>query len=252
MTTSERRLKIYNMLLEKEIVDVSELSQYFDVSPMTIRRDLAVYERQGILTTTYGGAYLNRDIASAVDFSAPSDIDDGMRKIGLTAAHLLKNGDNVFIDAGRTTLGIVYGIRNLRLRVVTNSLIAANILRTFSKIELMMLPGAYNEGLSGFLSSSTISHVRKFSFDAALLSGCCLNASFGFTTENETDAHLKATAIDCAKKSIALVHGGDIDRAAFAQVASLRKLDHTVTDKSAPESVVSELEKRGCHILYGE
>ena len=44
MNSSERRLKIYNILMENETVDVSELSAHFDVSPMTIRRDLAIYE----------------------------------------------------------------------------------------------------------------------------------------------------------------------------------------------------------------
>ena len=53
-----RRQKILHILEENGEVSVNELAQAFSVSPMTIRRDLHFFARQGILETHYGGAHL--------------------------------------------------------------------------------------------------------------------------------------------------------------------------------------------------
>lgn len=253
MNSSERRLKIYNILMENETVDVSELSSHFDVSPMTIRRDLAIYEKQGILTTTYGGAYLNRDILSGTEVSPDaSQLDDNTRKIGIAAGRLLKSGDSVFLDSGDMTTGIVYGIKNLRLTIMTNSLAAANILRTFPKVELILAPGSYNEDICGFIGSSTIAFIRKYNFDVALLNGEKLDTAYGLTVRDETSAHLKATAIDCAKRSIVMIRSDDIDDSAFAQVATLRKINHIVTDRGLSDDVKGALEQRGPQVILAD
>lgn len=253
MNSSERRLKIYNILMENKTVDVSELSAHFDVSPMTIRRDLAIYEKQGILTTTYGGAYLNRDIPSGINISPDgSQFDDNARKIGIAAGKLLKSGDSVFLDSGDMTTGIVHGIKNLRLTVMTNSLAAANILRTFSKVELLMAPGTYQEDICGFSGSSTIAFIRKYNFDVAVINGEKLDTAYGLTVKNETSAHLKATALDCAKRNIVMIKSDDIDDSAFAQVTALRKINHIVTDRGLSDDVKGALEQRGPQVILAD
>ena len=60
MNAAERRMEIFRLLQENQSVEVIELAARFDVTPMTIRRDLAVFEKQGLITTNYGGAYLNK------------------------------------------------------------------------------------------------------------------------------------------------------------------------------------------------
>lgn len=250
MNSSARRLKIYDMLLENETVDVSELSKLFGVSPMTIRRDLAIYEKQGMITTTYGGAYLNTFPEADNDIpSAAIQLDDATRRIGTATARLLNNGDTVFINGGDTTLGLVYGIRNLKLRVVTNSITAANILRTFPKIELIMAPGTYHDDYQSFLSSSTIAFIRQFNFDAAVICTEYIDYIAGLTSDHETDVHLKATAMDNAKRNIVLIRSENIGQVAFAQVTSLRKIDYMVTDNAVSEDLKKTFEQRGVKVV---
>lgn len=57
-TTSERRQRILQILMERGNVQVSDLSPSFNVSTVTIRNDLSFFEDQGLVTRTYGGAYL--------------------------------------------------------------------------------------------------------------------------------------------------------------------------------------------------
>ena len=56
MGTSSRRMDIFNLLQKNKAVEVSELARLFNVSTMTIRRDLEMLEKQGLVTKNYGGA----------------------------------------------------------------------------------------------------------------------------------------------------------------------------------------------------
>ena len=64
MTSTQRRMQIFEIMQAEKTVEVNELAKKFDVSAMTIRRDLALFERQGLVTTNYGGAYINQGTAT--------------------------------------------------------------------------------------------------------------------------------------------------------------------------------------------
>ena len=45
MTSTQRRMQIFEIMQAEKTVEVNELAKKFDVSAMTIRRDLALFER---------------------------------------------------------------------------------------------------------------------------------------------------------------------------------------------------------------
>ena len=57
---NERQMKIITTLNESGFVKVVNLCQQFDVSPVTIRKDLNFLEKKGLLFRTHGGAANNR------------------------------------------------------------------------------------------------------------------------------------------------------------------------------------------------
>ena len=56
MLAEERRIRILQMLEEKNAVQLGELATLFRVSTETVRRDLLALEKQGRLQRTHGGA----------------------------------------------------------------------------------------------------------------------------------------------------------------------------------------------------
>jgi DeoR/GlpR family transcriptional regulator of sugar metabolism len=54
--TEERREQIIALLHQRQRITVCELCQYFSVSQVTIRKDLAWIERNGKILRTHGGA----------------------------------------------------------------------------------------------------------------------------------------------------------------------------------------------------
>ena len=61
MLAAERRNLILEKLQEEKRVVVSQLSEQFDVSEETIRRDLDKLDKEGLATKTYGGAVLTEN-----------------------------------------------------------------------------------------------------------------------------------------------------------------------------------------------
>ena len=63
MLAIERKNEILSILQKEQRVLVSELSQRYNVTEETIRRDLEKLEREGFVKKTYGGAVLNKNIS---------------------------------------------------------------------------------------------------------------------------------------------------------------------------------------------
>lgn len=69
MLALERRNLILEKLQEEKRVVVSELSQLYNVSEETIRRDLDKLEKEGLATKSYGGAVINEDVGIDLPFN---------------------------------------------------------------------------------------------------------------------------------------------------------------------------------------
>jgi DeoR/GlpR family transcriptional regulator of sugar metabolism len=68
ISTDERREEIVELIHQNGKVKVSELSKLYNISEVSIRKDLEVLEEQGHLSRVHGGAvglnklYVNMDI----------------------------------------------------------------------------------------------------------------------------------------------------------------------------------------------
>ena len=104
MLSAERKLKIAEIIGENGGIRTSELSDLFNVSEMTVLRDLATLEKQGILTRVYGGAVSSKTLSR----ETPNVVREKIRiteknKIASLAAQLIQDGDNIFLDGSTTT-----------------------------------------------------------------------------------------------------------------------------------------------------
>ena len=134
---NHRQEQILEILKEKGKVNVHNLSEYFSVTPKTIRRDLEFLEENGELVRIHGGAEMTKtDILRDKPFGVRLNIEaEKKEKIGKEAAMLLKNGQRIFIGAGSTLDYLSSYIDNTnRLYVVTDSITVVNQLNNPSKM----------------------------------------------------------------------------------------------------------------------
>lgn len=247
MKAVERQNRILQIIAEQGAVTVADLSHRFDVSDMTIRRDLSALERASLLRRIHGGAVSARGrsyeppVLSRVQESRSSK-----QAIGAFAASLVHEGDSIALDIGTTTLELAHNITRLHdITVLTNCLPIANLLTDQPGIRLMLSGGIVRPGEHSLIGPVAEYTFSRFYIDKAFIGigGVDLNA--GLTEYNLEDAEVKRRMIENCRSCILLTDSSKFGRKTFASVAPLSVLNAVVTDDGLDETYRAALTEMG-------
>jgi DeoR/GlpR family transcriptional regulator of sugar metabolism len=248
----ERQQQILAQLQQDGRVSVSELSEQFGVSTVTIRADLSDLEKRGALTRTRGGAVLlspriEPEPRFAQRWTAHSE---EKQRIGAAAAALVHDGEAIALDASTSALAVAGQIKDRReLTVVTNGLMIA--------IELADAPGISVVLPGGILRGEAFSLVSGMG--DALLSQVNISKGFfgargftvaeGLTDVDNYEVEMKRDLVEACKEVIAVVDSSKWGHLAVASFAPTDRLDRIITDKAAPTEMVDNLRQRGVEVI---
>ena len=99
MLARERQNKIVEMVNTEGSVLVKELSELFDVTEDSIRKDLSLLEKKGLLNKTYGGAVKNRVNTHELYVSQRKGKNvEEKKEIARKDFELIEEGDLIFLD----------------------------------------------------------------------------------------------------------------------------------------------------------
>ncbi len=244
MNSAERRMVIYTMLQENSTVEVNALAAKFNVSTMTIRRDLAVFEQQGLVVTTYGGAYISQGVGIEPSFSLKQgQMALEKQLIAKKAASLVEEGNSIIIDCGTTTLHIAKYLEKKRVIVISNSWPIANHIEPNSKVKLILAPGEYSHTSAGALSSMTVDFYKNFQVDIAFIGTQGFSYEHGATVPDIEDANVKKAIFESAKKRVLVIDHSKIGNHYLAKHAEPTDFDIIVTDSNIKQKEISQLKK---------
>ena len=112
MLAIERKNEILSILQKEQRVLVSELSQRYNVTEETIRRDLEKLEREGFVKKTYGGAVLNKHITMDMPLKIREQTNRKEKQaIARKVASLVEEGDCMMLDSSSTSLMIAQELK---------------------------------------------------------------------------------------------------------------------------------------------
>ena len=123
MLAIERRNEILEKLQTDRRVVVSELSQIYEVSEETIRRDLDKLVNDGYAIKSYGGAVINENMNIDLPFNIRKNRNViGKQRIAELVAKIVQDGDSIMLDASSTAVYIAKGLKDKKnLTLITNS-----------------------------------------------------------------------------------------------------------------------------------
>ena len=135
ISTKERRAMILQQVLQKDRVTIDDLKRQFNISEVSLRKDLNTMHDAKLLIRTRGGAMKIPDTENGADIPISTKQFDNVREkegIGKLAATLINEGETVFLDSGTTTLQIARNLKRFKnLTVVTNALnVALELLKS--------------------------------------------------------------------------------------------------------------------------
>ena len=243
MLALERRNLILEKLQAEKRVVVSELSQLYDVSEETIRRDLDKLEKEGLAIKSYGGAVINEDVSIDLPFNVRKNQNvTGKQKMAELAASLVKDGDHIFLAKALK--------EKERLTVITNSMEILLELADVSGWNIISTGGVMKEGYLAFLGSKTDESIRSYYVDKVIFSCKALDLEWGIMESQEAFGSTKRAMIGSGRKRILVVDSSKFDQTAFSVAGSMKEVDIIVTDKEPTERWKKHFEKFNVKCLY--
>ncbi len=230
-TATTRRSAILERLSSEGEVFVLELAADFDVTPMTIRRDLEALEGQNALTRTHGGAIFSQQSVAEFAFLERNRTSIGeKRAIAKAAAALVAPGMRIVIDTGTTTLEVARALGGVAgLQVLTSSLAVASALHTFPQMEVVLLGGNVRSNSPDLSGSLTEDNLRKFRVDLAILGADALDERGLYTTDLGI-ARVSEAMIDVAEETVLVADSRKLNRTSFVKFADWDVIDHLIVD----------------------
>ena len=252
MLALERRNLILEKLQTEKRVVVSELSQLYDVSEETIRRDLDKLEKEGLATKSYGGAVINEDVSIDLPFNVRKNQNvTGKQKMAEVAASMVQDGDHILLDASTTAVFIAKALKDKeRLTVVTNSMEILLELSDVSGWNIISTGGKMKEGYLAFLGSRAEETIRSYYLDKAFFSCKALDQELGIMESQEAFATTKRAMIAASRRKVLVVDSTKFDQTAFSVAGDLRDIDVVVTDKKPSERWLERFTDAGIDCRY--
>jgi DeoR/GlpR family transcriptional regulator of sugar metabolism len=239
---AQRQNRIKNFLVETGFVSIAELGKEFDVSEMTIRRDLDELERQGLIQRTYGGAVSTEPAFFEMSFQAKaSQCEEQKRRIGMAAASLVKAGQTIIIDSGTTTDQIIRHIKDTQITVITNALNIVSEAMKNPDIEVMLAGGQLRKGLNYTLGPQTSDFIRTIRADIFFLAVEGADVRGGFTVPDLYNADNKRTMVNAAQRVIVVADHSKLGRVSTNSIIPLDQASLLITDTEADPGIVEEL-----------
>lgn len=254
MLAIERRNAILEKLQAEHRVVVSELSEIYEVSEETIRRDLDKLENEGLVIKSYGGAVLNENTNLELPFNIRKNRNVvGKQKIAEMISERIGEGEHIFLDASSTAVAVARAIKGIKkLTVITNSLEIAIELLDAPGCKVISTGGAATGSSFALVGQVTDQVIRSYYVDKAIVSAKAFDMEAGFTEGDERHAHNKQSMLTCAKEKILAVDHSKFGRISFAKICDIKDITTIVTDRRPEAEFLRRFEDLGVECIYPE
>ena len=249
----DRLNKIKQLLINQKQVGCTDLCNMFDVSIETIRRDLSVLEKEGVIKRVYGGAMLN-DNTAAPNPMKPWDIRSNLNnveKINIAREMIKHIQDNttIALDSGTTILEIARLLQGRKnLNIITNDIYIASELSQNTNHTIYLIGGLLKKDdkiTVGFLSTAFMNNFSHI--DTAILT--CDGFLDGIGDFNMDMCALKKAMIEKADKIYVSVDHSKFTIPPLYKVCGMKDLDLVITGSKAPAASIAALKHAGVEVI---
>lgn len=250
MLPSVRREQIFQIVLREHTVTIEDLARRFEVSDMTIRRDLQILEKEGLVEAVHGGVMATASNPFELSFAQREMVNRAeKRAIGHAAAQLVQEGDIIALDGSTTTMQVARNLANRSsLTVFTNGIKTAAELGHRPGIRVILTGGELYQTVSlvGPFARTTIERIRV---DKLFLSVTGITFDMGLSGPSDLDAEIKAAMVGIAKEVIVVADASKFGRKSYVQVAPLERVNTVVSDTGLPDEIGTRFHSMGIGVV---
>ncbi len=251
----QRRLIILEIIKKNYTARSSQLSEHLKVSEMTIRRDLATLEQQGMVKRTHGGAVFHHEQRMTDKFKYSSSKEENpeeKEKIVRRAVEFIEPNDVVFIGEGTTASLILSHVDpDMPFTVYTNNhgITAETGSRPMS-VELFFLGGMYNPITYSTAGNITLEMIERINGDKVFLGVDAFSLQMGVTARNPEFAAINRAMIrQTTGQVIVMSDHTKFGLVAALEVAKPKEIDVLVTNHKLSQEFYNSLESLDIEVV---
>ena len=241
LSLPERHSRILSLLQQNGSISVTQLSELFKVSEVTIRKDLSYLEQQKKLYRTHGSAILISPYISDrhVNEKEKKNVAE-KRAIGAAAAALVSQDDSIIIASGTTMAFLAREIKPVgRLTVITAAVPVTQILSQHADVDVIQLGGITRSSSVSVVGPFAEAMLRNFNCSKLFVGVDGIDTEFGLTTTN---------VLDAAQKVVVLADSSKFGRRGFSKICDLEAVDRIITDSGVQPLYLERLRERGIEV----
>lgn len=250
----ERKQGILDALLRENRIYVSELSQTYDVSEVTIRKDLKELEERGVLRRIHGGASTLVDkgaVESTLDVLARTHVEE-KKKIARRAYQFLQDGDSILMDASTTVKELALLIRDgskKDLTVITTAIEVSRELASCEHVQIIQIGGLVRRSLITVMGPLTTANLAGLHADKAFVGVNGVDPVHGLSTQHMLECEVKKNIIEASTQSFVLADASKMRCVALGTICPTNRVDFIITDDGVSAAFVEELEDSGVEVV---
>lgn len=256
MLKEKRIQKIEELLKSSGYVETSQLSRAFNVTEMTIRRDLdALINGSSKIVRTHGGAML---VSSGDQSESPYEYritENDKLKIAIAkkARSFIHHGEILFIDSGTTTYHLARQLDNeVSNTVITNGINIASELLSRDWINVVLIGGELKQNTHSTRGALAEEQIRNFRMNVAFLGANAIGSDGNIYLANTHEIGIKKAALSSSEKKYILVDSNKFDHFNLVAYAHAKDITGIITDYMIPQSTVQRLTDMGIHMIIAE
>lgn len=249
--TQTRREQLRDFVVSRGFATVAQMAELLAVSEMTVRRDVARLESDGLLTSFHGGVrapsggtFLGTDYALRVEV-----MREVKMRLAQAAIELIKPLSVIGIDSGTTGAALAQLIPDdRRLRVVTASLPVVTALNTHSSVDVTLLGGALHVQSQSFLGVSTAHAAADIHVETYFMTASAITDRGIFCTY-ETAAAIKRAFMASADQVVLISDSTKFHQGAMSRICGWDDVDVLLTDDLVHPAQVTSLRASGVDVI---
>lgn len=247
----KRQQHILQHLKNCQSAHIDELADLLNVSPITIRRDLQIFEKKGIISRFHGGAAINTNASldDSVQDETKVTLLPQKHAIAKYAASLVENGDTIFLNSSSTCLLMFQYLVNKRVIVITNNGKALSVQRS-PLVELILTGGEIHEHKESMVGEIALQSLSRIIANKTFIGVSGISSTQGITT-----SVLQETAINemmmkrCDGHCFVLADHTKIGKQHNFYSGSINMISTLITDSQASDEEVRQFEKRNIKVV---
>jgi DeoR/GlpR family transcriptional regulator of sugar metabolism len=236
---------------QSQRVTVKSISDRFQISMATARRDLEILSSQGRIQRVHGGATSLRKAPPELSvYQRMNDESDAKKRIGRATAQLIHDGETIFLGSGTTVLEVARALADYEnLTVITNSVLVLNELIEKPSITVVALGGILRRSELSLIGHIAEQSITDLNADKVIIGIHGIDPTQGLTNHYLPETMTDRKILKMGKQVIIVADHTKCPRISIASVAPIKTINTLVTDTMTSDEFVQGLTEQGIQVL---